>query len=110
MRGAPVRAGFVFPIRSIFDDSAYVTNKMAASYNWPSSVMAIKINKCDHVETKNMMVSIKNTKLIVEIFNDHHIVEDGDAFEKSYSLKCECKTELNLAMQSYFYLLVRIDI
>ena len=28
MRGAPVRAGFVFPIRSIFDDSVYVTNKM----------------------------------------------------------------------------------
>ena len=62
MRGAPVRAGFVFPIRSIFDDSVYVTNKMAASYNWPSSVMAIKINKCDHVETKNMMISVKNTK------------------------------------------------
>ena len=53
------------------------------------------INKCDHVETKNMMVSVKNTKLIEEIFNDHHIVEDGDAFEKGYSLKCECKTELN---------------
>ena len=44
MHGAPVRAGFIFPIRSIFDDSVYVTNKMAASYNWPSSVMAIKIN------------------------------------------------------------------
>ena len=29
MRGAPVRAGFVFLIRSIFDDSVYVTNKMA---------------------------------------------------------------------------------
>ena len=42
-----------------------------------------------------MMISVKNTKLIEEIFNDHHIVEDGDAFEKGYSLKCECKTELN---------------
>ena len=47
------------------------------------------------METKNMMVSVKNTKLIEEVFNDHHIVEDGDKFEKGYSLKCECKTELN---------------
>ena len=40
------------------------------------------------------VISVKNTKSIEEIFNDHHIVEDGDAFEKGYSLKCECKTEL----------------
>ena len=37
-----------------------------------------------------MMVSVKHTKLIEEVFNDHHIVKDSDKFEKGYSLKCEC--------------------
>ena len=47
MHGARIRAGFIFPMRLIFGDSVNST-KMAASYNWPAVVMAIKLHKCDH--------------------------------------------------------------
>ena len=29
------------------------STKLAASYNWPSVVMAIKLHKCDHFEAKS---------------------------------------------------------
>ena len=29
------------------------------------------------------MVSIKNTKLMVEVFKEHHVVDDGDTFVAS---------------------------
>ena len=41
------------------------------------------------------MVSVRNTKLIEEVFNDHHPGAEGDEFEKTYTLKSQCKTELN---------------
>ena len=94
MRGAPIRAGFIFPMWLIFGYSVYST-KMAASYNWPSVVMAIKLHKCDHFETKRFMISVRNPKLIEEVFNDCNKVDNHKTFEKGYSIKCECKTELN---------------
>ena len=87
MPGGSIRAGFIFPIWLIFGDSVYST-KMAASYNWPSEVMAIKLHKCDHFETKSFMISIRNSKLIEEVFNDCHYVDNHEAFEKGYSIKC----------------------
>ena len=56
---------------------------MEASYNWPSSMMAITINKSKRHGDKNIMVSIKNTKLMVEVFKEHHVVDDGDTFVAS---------------------------
>ena len=94
MRGAPIRARFIFPIQLIFCDSVYST-KMAASYNWQSVVMAIKLYKCDHFETKSFMISVRNSKLIEEVFNACHNVDNNEAFEKGYSIKWEWKTELN---------------
>ena len=41
------------------------------------------------------MVSVRNMKLIEEVFNDHHPGAEGDEFEKTYTLKSQCKTELN---------------
>ena len=42
------------------------------------------------------MISVRNLKLIIEeVFNDCHNVDNHKAFEKGYSIKCECKTELN---------------
>ena len=84
-----VRFGLLSAIRLF-----YFSN-MAAPVYWPSSVVAIKMNKCDHLETKNFMVSVRNTKLIEEVFNDHHPGAEGDEFEKTYTLKSQCKTELN---------------
>ena len=46
-----------------------------ASYILPSSVMAIKFNKCDHTEAKSLMICVRNAKLIEEIFNEVHIVQ-----------------------------------
>ena len=40
------------------------------------------------------MISVKISKLIEEVFNDCHN-DNHKAFEKGYSIKCECKTELN---------------
>ena len=40
------------------------------------------------------MVMVQNTKLLKEVFKDHHI---GDQSDKYYTLKCECKTKLDLA-------------
>ena len=95
MRGMPIRAGFIFPMQLIFGGPVFST-KMGASYNWPSVVMAIKLHKCDHFETKSFMISARNLKLIEEVFNNCHNVDNHEAFEKGYSVKCECKTELNL--------------
>ena len=83
-----------FPMRLIFGDPVYST-KMAASNNWPSVVMAFKLHKCDHFEIKSFMISERNSKLIEEVFKDCHIVDNHKAFEKGYSIKCKCKTELN---------------
>ena len=94
MRGAPIRAGFFFPMRLVFGDSFFST-KMAASYNWPSVVMAIKVNKCNHLEAKNFMLSVRNSKMIEEIFNDCHVVDDHEAYDKYHTIKCECRTELH---------------
>ena len=58
--------------------------------------MAIKMNKCDHIETKSLMVSVRNTKLLDKVFNDHHPGTESDEFAKGYILKSQCKTELNL--------------
>ena len=69
---------------------------MVASYSWPSVGMAIKLHKCDHFETKSFMISVRNSKVIEEVVNDCHNVDNHEAFEKGYSIKCECKTELNL--------------
>ena len=66
-----------------------------ASYSLPSSVMAIKFNKCDHTEAKSLMICVRNAKLIEEIFNDHHIIADHESYEKYYMVKSFCKTELN---------------
>ena len=66
-----------------------------ASYSLPSSVMAIKFNKCDHTEAKSLMICVRNAKLIEEIFNDHHITADYESYEKYYMVKSFCKTELN---------------
>ena len=55
---------------------------MEASYNWPSSMMAIT-NKSKRHGDKNIMVSIKNTKLMAEVFKEHHVVDDGDTFVAS---------------------------
>ena len=68
---------------------------MAASYNWPSVVMAIKLNKSDHFEAKSFKISLRNSKMIEEVFHDCHDVEDHEAFKKVHTIKCECKTELN---------------
>ena len=68
---------------------------MAASYNWPSVVMEIKLNKSDHFEAKSFKISLRNSKMIEEVFHDCHDVEDHEAFEKVHTIKCECKTELN---------------
>ena len=68
------------PIRLIIGDSLYYFFNMAAPVYWPSSVVAIKMNKCDQLETKNFMVSVRNTKLIKEVFNDHHTGTEGDEF------------------------------
>ena len=87
MPGALVRAGFIFTMQLIFGHSVYST-KMAASYNWPSEVMAIKLHKCDHFETKSFMISVRNSKLIEEVFNDCHNVYNHEGFEKDYSIKC----------------------
>ena len=66
-----------------------------ASYSLPSSVMAIKFNKCDHTEAKSLMICVRNAKLIEEIFNDHHIIADHESYEKYYMVKSFCKKELN---------------
>ena len=58
--------------------------------------MAIKLHKCDHFKTKSFTISARNLKLIEEMFNNCHNVDNHEAFEKGYSIKCECKTELNL--------------
>ena len=81
----PIRAGFIFPMQLIFRDSVYST-VMAASYKWPSVVMAIKLHKCDHFETKSFMISVRNLKLIEEVFNDCHNVDNHKGFEKDYSI------------------------
>ena len=80
MRGAPIRAEFIFPMLLIFEDSAYLT-KMAVPYNWLSVIMAIKLHKCDHIETKSFMISVRNSKLIEEVFNDCHNGDKHEAFE-----------------------------
>ena len=41
------------------------------------------------------MISVRNSKLIEEMFNDCHNVDNHKTFEKGYSIKCQCKTELN---------------
>ena len=87
-----MRAGCIFRILLIFGDSVYST-KLVASYNWPSMVIAIKLDKCDHFETKSFMISVRNSKSIEEVFNDCHNVDNHEVFEKGYSIKC--KTELN---------------
>ena len=66
-----------------------------ASKCWPSSVMAIKLNKCDHTEAKSLMISVRNTNLIEEIFYNHHDIADHDSYEKCYTIRAFCKTELN---------------
>ena len=81
-------------MRLVFGDSVS-SKKMAASYNWPSVVMAIKVNKCNHLEAKNFMLSMRNSKMIEEIFNDCHVVDDHEAYEKFHTIKCECRTELH---------------
>ena len=81
-------------MRFIFGDSVYST-KLMASYNWPSMVIAIKVHKCDHFETKSFKISVRNLKLIEEVFNDCHNVDNHEVFEKGYSIKCNGKTELN---------------
>ena len=48
MRGELIRARFIFLMRLIFEDSAYLT-KMVVPYNWLSVIMAIKLHKCDHI-------------------------------------------------------------
>ena len=62
---------------------------------WRLCVMAIKMNKRDQLETKSFMVSVKNTKLLEEVFNNHYPDVEGDKFKKGYTLKSQCKTELN---------------
>ena len=63
VRDALIQAAFIFRTRLIFGDSVYST-KMVASYIWRSVVMAIKLHKCDHLETKSFMISVRNSKLI----------------------------------------------
>ena len=72
-----------------------ILNKDDNFYNWLSVVMAIKLHKCDHFETKSFMSSERNLKLIEEVFKDCHNVDNHEAFENGYSIKWECKTELN---------------
>ena len=90
-----VRCAFNVRFGSLSAIRLFYFSNMAAPVYWPSSVVAIKMNKCDHLETKNFMVSVRNTKLIEEVFNDHHPGAEGDEFEKTYTLKSQCKTELN---------------
>ena len=87
-----VRCAFNVRFGSLSAIRLFYFSNMAAPVYWPSSVVAIKMNKCDHLETKNFMVSVRNTKLIEEVFNDHH---PGAEFEKTYTLKSQCKTQLN---------------
>ena len=42
------------------------------------------------------MVLVQNTKLLEEVFNDHHA---GDQDNKYYTLKCEFETELDSALK-----------
>ena len=90
-----MRCAFNVRFGSLSAIRLFYFSNMAAPVYWPSSVVAIKMNKCDHLETKNFMVSVRNTKLIEEVFNDHHPGAEGDEFEKTYTLKSQCKTELN---------------
>ena len=39
--------------------------------------MAIKMNKCDQLETKRFIVSVKNTKLLEEVFNNGVAITSG---------------------------------
>ena len=66
-----------------------------ASKCWPSSVMAIKLNTCDHTEAKSLMISVRNTNLIDKILNNHHDIADHDSYEKCYAIRAFCKTEHN---------------
>ena len=90
-----MRCAFNVQFGSLSAIRLFYFSNMAAPVYWPTSVVAIKMNKCDHVETKNFMVSVRNTKLIEEVFNDHHPGAEGDEFEKTYTLKSQCKTQLN---------------
>ena len=90
-----MRCAFNVRFGSLSAIRLFYFSNMAAPVYWPSSVVAIKMNKCDHLETKNFMVSVRNTKLIEEVFNDHHPGAEGDEFEITYTLKSQCKTELN---------------
>ena len=90
-----MRCAFNVRFGSLSAIRLFYFSNMAAPVYWPSSVVAIKMNKCDHLETKNFMVSVRNTKLIEEVFNDHHPGAEGDEFEKTYTLKSQCKTKLN---------------
>ena len=42
------------------------------------------------------MISVRNLKLIEEAFKDCHNIDNHEAFEKGHSIKCKCKTELNV--------------
>ena len=81
-------------MRLIFEDSAYLT-KMVVPYNWLSMIMAIKLHKCDHIETKSFMISVRNSKLIEEVFNDCHNEDIHEAFEKAIPSNANAKLNSN---------------
>ena len=41
------------------------------------------------------MISVRNKNLIEEIFNNHHDIVDQASYEKCYTIRAFCKTELN---------------